>query len=614
MFDVKSELKKIAASPGVYILKNSNDNIIYIGKAVNLKNRVRQYFQASSQAQSPKVRNLASSVASFEYIVTDNEIEALILENNLIKKHRPKYNVLLKDDKTYPYIKLTTEEPFPRLLLTRSHTKDRGKYFGPFVNGTKRIDILDIIYKVWPIRRCAIKIPSSHNERPCLYYHINQCGAPCIELVSQEEYARVVDEVAEFLSGKSEGILERLQEEMLCYSESMEFERAAEIRDKIEAVKSLDEEQKLQRGEGDDKDVLAFAKKGDTALVQIFFLRGGKMIGRDQLMMTGVEGSEDSKILADFIKQFYGDNSFIPKELLLQADVADRETIAQWLSSMRESQVILTVPKKGEKHKLCELAQKNAALSIEQFGDHLRNEQMRTTSAIEEIRVALGLEASLERIEAFDISNTSGVMSVGSMVVFEGGKPKPSEYRKFRIKYVEGSNDFASMQEVVARRFLRYKEERENGKDKFLKLPDIVFVDGGAPQVAAAQGILEDLGIAIPVAGMVKDNAHKTRALLFDGREVFLKPSSEGFKLVVRIQDEVHRFAVEYHRRLREREMSRSQLDGIRGIGPARRKALLAHFKDIDKIRNADVETLMQVTGITKPAAQSVYDFFREEI
>lgn len=616
MFDIQEELKKLVPRPGVYLLKNENDNIIYIGKALNLKSRVRQYFQPSAQS-SPKIRSLTPNVASFEYIVTDNEIEALILENNLIKKHRPKYNVLLKDDKTYPYIKLTLGEAYPRLVLTRMHSKDKAKYFGPFVSGTKRTDLLEVIYKIWPIRRCSMKLPSNHSERPCLYYYINQCGAPCIELVSSEEYAKVVAEVADFLNGKSADILARLEEEMNACAENMEFEKAAELRDKIAAVKSLGDEQKLEGGIGEDQDVVAFAKHEDSALVQIFFIRNGKMIGREQLMLTGTEEASEAEIMADFVKQFYSENTFIPREVVLHGEIADSEAINSWLSSLREGPVSLTIPKKGEKYKLCELAHKNAQLAIEQFGNHLRNEQKRTVSAMDELRTALGLETKIERVEAFDISNTSGVLSVGSMVVFENGKPKPSDYRKFRIKYVDGPNDYASIQEIIARRFLRYKEEKETDNlqaAKFIKLPELVLVDGGALQLRAAEDILSDLGLEIPVAAMVKDGTHRTRGMLFRGREVSLETRSEGFKLLVRIQDEVHRFAIEYHRKLREREMSRSQLDGIKGIGPARRKALLGHFKDIEKIRNADIEVLLQTPGMTKAAAKSVYDFFREEI
>ena len=596
-------------------MKNSSGEIIYIGKAVNLKSRVRQYFQISSQATSPKVRNLAPNIAWFEYIVTDSELEALILENNLIKKHWPKYNILLKDDKTYAYIKVTLGEAFPRVISTRLHKKDKAKYFGPFVSGQTRLEVLDVVHKIWPLKRCTKKLPLNTLERPCLNYHIGQCKAPCAGLISEEDYAAIIQEVLAFLSGKSAAIIKRLEAEMAQCAANMEFERAAELRDKINAVRSLDDEQKLENA-GDNQDVIAFAKSEDRALVQIFFIRSGKMTGREQLMLTGIGDLDDSEIITSFIQQFYSETTFIPKELIIQSDIEERDVITQWLTHLCEHPVVLTVPKKGEKLKLCELAARNAQLALDQFGEHLLRETTRTQSALEELQQALGLQGKLERIEAYDISNTSGVLAVGSMVVFENGKPKNSDYRKFRIKYSDGLSDYDSLREVIARRFLRYKQEREDGDDgsaKFIKLPDLILMDGGEVQVSAAEQILKDLEIYIPIAGMVKDDRHKTRGLLYGGGHVELSRKSEGFKLVTRIQDEVHRFAVEYHRRLREREMVRSQLDDIKGIGKKRRQALMKHFKDINKIRFADEHELAQAPGMTTAAAKAVYEYFKTE-
>ena len=619
-FNIGEELRKLPQKPGVYIMKNTADNVIYIGKAVNLRSRVRQYFQPSSQQTSLKLRNLSPNIAAFEYIVTDSELEALILENNLIKKHRPKYNVLLKDDKSYSYLKLTLGEDYPRLVMTRLHKKDRSKYFGPYASVQTRDDILETIHKVWPLRRCSKKLSyesaPSKAERPCLNHHIGQCKAPCNGLIAQEDYEQMIQEVLAFLNGKSSGIRKRLEAEMAQCAIGMEFEKAAELRDKINAIRSMDDEQKLEAAGADNQDVIGFAKSDDTALVQIFFIRGGKMTGREQLMMTGAGGQEDSDILTGFIKQFYSETTFIPKEIVAQCEPLDRDTITVWLSHLRDSPVTIAVPKKGEKLGLCELAARNAQLALEQFGEHMARERDRTVSALDELCAALGLQGRAERIEAYDISNTSGVLAVGSMVVFENGKPKTSDYRKFRIKYSDGQSDYDSLREVIARRFLRYKQEYEDADEngaKFLKLPQLILMDGGAAQVAAAEEILGSLEIDIPVAGMVKDKRHRTGALLFRGREAELPRKSEGFKLLTRIQDEVHRFAVEYHRRLREREMVRSQLDEIKGIGPKRRQALMQHFKSIDKIRFADEAALAKAPGMTAPAARAVYDFFKTE-
>ncbi|MCL2618552.1 MAG: excinuclease ABC subunit UvrC [Defluviitaleaceae bacterium] len=601
-------------------MKNAADGIIYIGKAVNLRSRVRQYFRQSAQEASPKLKSLSPNIATFEYIVTDSEIEALILENTLIKKHRPRYNVLLKDDKSYAYLKLTMDETFPRLIIARQVKKDKARYFGPFVSSQTRTDILEAVQKIWPIRTCAKKLGENpaNFERPCLNYHIGRCKAPCNGLISREEYGVMIQEVLAVLNGKTGGIVKRLEAEMAANAANMEFEKAAYLRDKINALRVLDEQQKLDTAGADDQDVLGIAKNGDTALVQIFFVRGGKMTGREQLMMTGAQDQDASDIVTGFVKQFYSETTLIPGEIVLGHDLPERGLLAAWLSHLRGAAVSVTVAKKGEKLGLCELAANNAKLSLDQFGEHIAREHARTTSAADELFAALSIPASAggaERIEAYDISNTSGVLAVGSMVVFENGKPKNSDYRKFRIKYGDGQSDHDSLREVIARRFLRYKQELEDGGEhgKFLKLPRLILMDGAAAQVAAAEGILEDLGIDIPVAGMVKDNRHRTSSLLYKGREVTLPRKSEGFKLLTRIQDEVHRFAVEYHRRLREREMTRSRLDDIRGIGPARRKALMRHFKDIDTIRFAGEAELAAIPGMTAAAAKAVYEYFYTE-
>ncbi len=615
MFDIQEELKKLPNKPGVYIMKDKKDTIIYVGKAINLKNRVRQYFQASSSAQNPKVKNMAPNIKSFEYIVTDNEVEALILECNLIKKHTPKYNVMLKDDKTYPYLKLTVNEPFPRLFITRVHKKDKAKYFGPFTSGYALKEILDVVYKIWPLRKCSKKLPiEGKKERPCLNYHIGQCKAPCNDLISKEEYEKMIEEIISFLNGKSGFILKKMEQQMLDYSSNLEFEKAAEIRDKINSIKRLDERQKITGAPGEDQDIIAFARAHNEALVQIFFVRNGKMTGREHFMMYGVDTLTRAEVTTEFIKQFYSETTFIPKEIIVETDVLEKDILISWLSKVKEQNVIITTPQKGEKLKLVQLAAKNAILELEHFGEQLKREQQKTIGALKEIQNALGISNTIERIEAYDISNIQGFESVGSMVVFENGKSKSSDYRKFRIKSVLGPDDYASMEELITRRFLRYKKEKEQSDNltaKFLKLPDIIFMDGGKGQVHSAEKVLRDLNINIPVCGMIKDDRHRTRGLIFNNEEIFLPISSEGFKLITRIQDEVHRFAIEYHRKLREKKQIKSVLDDIPGIGNTRRKALLRHFGDVNKIRDASIEELAAIDSMNTKAAEEVYKFFR---
>lgn len=613
MFDFNEELKKLPDRPGVYIMHDSSDEIIYVGKAVNLKNRVRQYFQ-NSKNKSPKVSAMVSHIAYFEYIVTDSEMEALLLECNLIKEHRPKYNVMLKDDKTYPYIKVTTNEEFPRIFITRKYVKDKNRYFGPITDVTAAKETVELINKLFPIRKCKKKFPRDiGKERPCLNYHIGQCLAPCDNMVTKEEYAGIVDEVLAVLDGKYDYIIKYLEGLMYAASENMDFEKAAAYRDRISGIKKIMEKQKITNTGVGDSDVIAFSRAMDEALVQVFFIRGGKLSGREHFLINAPDYIDRSGIMTQFVKQFYSGTAYIPKELILEEELIEEEetAILELLESMRGSKVTITVPQKGDKHKMVELAARNAAITFERIGERIKKEQKQTIGALNEIKEALSLEKIPLRIESYDISNTQGFESVGSMVVFENGKAKNSDYRKFKIKTVIGSNDFASMKEVITRRLLHYiKEKNETGS--FARLPDMIFVDGGKTQITAATEAMDEVGIFIPVCGMVKDDRHRTRGLLYNGEEIELKSNSEGFKLITRIQDEVHRFAIEYHRKLRSDKQVHSILDDIEGIGPKRRKALMMHFGDIESIQNAEVEDLLEVEGMTIKAAESVYLFFHK--
>jgi excinuclease ABC subunit C len=616
MFSIQEELRRLPKKSGVYLMKDENGVVIYVGKAVNLANRVRQYFQESS-AKSPKVQSMVGKIREFEYVVTDNEVEALILECNLIKKHNPRYNVMLKDDKTYPYVKLTMDEPFPRALMVRRREKDKAKYFGPFTSSSSVRESLDLIRGIWPLRACSRKLPKEiGKDRPCLYHHIGQCLAPCAGKVGQAEYRRMAEEVALFLGGKRTEIISGLEAEMRKRSDDLEFEKAMELRDKIQALKVLSEKQKAAGSDGDDQDVIALARANEEALAQVFFIREGRMVGQEHYMMANVASATRQEVMTEFVKQFYGGAAFVPRELVLEEDILDKEAILKWLSGVKGKSVSVVVPQRGEKLKLVEMASKNAILTLDQFGEHMRREREKTTGALEEIRGALGLESPIRRIEAYDISNVQGFESVGSMVVFEDGKPKNSDYRKFKIKGVKGPNDYASMEEVLARRFARYKQELEEKADqakaKFLRLPDVLFVDGGKGQITSAKKALEEMGVALPVCGMVKDDRHRTRGLLYEGEEISLPYTSEGFKLVARIQDETHRFAVEYHRKLRQDAAVRSALDDIKGIGPARRKSLLKKFKTIEGIANAGLEELAETEGMGRRAAEAVFNFFRQ--
>ena len=616
MFDIQEELKKLPQKPGVYLMKDENGHIIYVGKAVNLKNRVRQYFQ-SSRNQTAKTRSMVPNIREFEYIVTDSEMEALLLECNLIKKHHPYYNILLKDDKSYPYIKVTVQEMFPRIFITRRMEKDKAKYYGPFTDVLAAKETVETLHKLFPIRKCKKVFPRDiGKERPCLNHHIGQCIAPCSGRVSPEEYQVYIKDAMDFLEGKHHTIMKKMEQEMLTASENMEFERAAALRDKIAAIKSVAEKQKISNTGLGDADVISFVRAYEECLVQVFFIRGGKMTGRENFTLTAFAEQSRAEILTAFVKQFYSGTAYIPKEIILQEGLVEEESdlIAEYLAEKRASRVTLTVPVKGEKHKLTELAHKNAMLIFEQFGEKLKREEQRTKGAMEELRQALSLPNELKRVEAYDISNTQGFESVGSMVVFEDGRAKNSDYRKFKIKTVVGANDYASMKEVITRRLSHAIKENTEGKtSSFTRLPDLILMDGGKTQVHAAEEVLLAFGMDIPVCGMVKDDRHRTRGLLFHEQEIRIPLTSEGFKLVTRIQDEVHRFAITYHRKLRDERNLHSVLDDIKGIGEVRRKALLRHFGSIERIAAAEVADLLEVDGMTIPAAEQVYLFFHQE-
>lgn len=612
MFDIEEELKKLPAKPGVYIMHDKSDAIIYVGKAISLKNRVRQYFQ-SSRNLSPKIQKMVSLVARFEYIVVDSEMEALVLECNLIKEHRPKYNTMLKDDKHYPYIRVTVNEPFPRVLFARSRGKDKAKYFGPYTSGQAVKDTLDLLKKTYQIRNCNLNLPKEKNSRPCLYYHIGQCKAPCQGEISREAYGAAIEQVMAFLGGNLSLITKRLEQLMKEASMNLEFEKAAEYRDLLNSVHRMAERQKADADLTVDRDIAAIATAGEEAVVQVFFVREGKMIGREHFYLTGVEGEDRAFVLQEFIKQFYGGTPHIPKELLLSEELEERELLENYLSERSGRRVKIHVPKKGEKERLVELAEKNASMVLQKDAEKIAAEEKKTKGAADEIAELLGLR-SLGRTESFDISNTAGFASVASMVVFENGKPNKAEYRKFRIKTVQGSDDYASMREVLTRRFSHGLKELEEGtEEKFSKFPDLILMDGGKGQVNIAEQVLYELGIHIPVCGMVKDDKHRTRGLYFHNEELPMNQHSEGFRLLTRIQDETHRFAIEYHRSLRGKEQVHSILDEIEGIGPTRRRALMKAFGSQEAIREATEAELAAVDSMNAAAAHAVYTFFQKK-
>lgn len=611
MFNIEEELKKLPGKPGVYLMHDEKDHIIYVGKAISLKNRVRQYFQASRN-KGAKIEQMVTHIRRFEYIVTDSELEALVLECNLIKEHRPKYNTMLMDDKGYPFIKVTTNEAYPRIMLARTMQKDKAKYFGPYTSATAVKDTIDLIRKLYQIRSCNRNLPRDiGKERPCLNYHIKQCKAPCQQYISQEEYRKSIDEAIRFLNGHYDGILKDLEQKMQEASEHMEFEKAIEYRELLGSVRQIAQKQKITDSSGEDRDILAVANDAEDAVIQVFFIRGGRLIGRDHFFLRSAAEDSKSKILESFIKQFYAGTPFIPSELMLQEEIEEREILEQWLSKKKEQRVHIRVPKKGEKEKLVELARTNATLVLNTDKERLKREEGRTIGAVKEIEKLLGL-SGIVRMEAFDISNTSGFASVGSMVVYEKGKPKRNDYRKFKIKSVQGPDDYASMEEVLTRRFRHGLEEMESGEvmSGFTTFPDLILMDGGKGQVNVALEVLEKLNLQIPVCGMVKDDSHRTRGLYYNNVEIPIDRQSEGFKLITRIQDEAHRFAIEFHRKLRSQGQVHSILDEIQGIGPTRRKALMKHYASIEKIKNASVEELKSLPSMNEKSAKEVYSFF----
>ena len=611
MFHIEEELKKLPSKPGVYLMHDEKDNIIYVGKAISLKNRVRQYFQ-SSRNKGAKIEQMVTHIRRFEYIVTDSELEALVLECNLIKEHRPKYNTMLMDDKGYPFIKVTVNEAYPRVMLARTMQKDKAKYFGPYTSAGAVKDTIELVRKIYNIRNCNRNLPRDiGKERPCLNYHIKQCKAPCQGYISEQEYRKSIDQVMRFLNGHYDEVLKDLETKMQEASENMEFERAIEYRELLGSVKRIAEKQKITDSRGEDRDILAVAKDAEDAVVQVFFIRGGRLIGRDHFFLRNASDSTKGELLTSFIKQFYAGSPFIPGELMTHEELEEQELLEEWLTKKREHRVHIRVPKKGEKEKLVELARKNAALVLNTDKERLKREEGRTIGAVKEIERLLGLD-NLVRMEAYDISNTSGFASVGSMVVYEKGKPKRNDYRKFKIKSVSGPDDYASMEEVLTRRFNHGIEELEEGKElgSFTAFPDLILMDGGKGQVNIALSVLEKLNLQIPVCGMVKDDNHRTRGLYYNNEEIPIDRNSEGFKLITRIQDEAHRFAIEFHRKLRSQGQVHSVLDDIPGVGPARRKALMKHFVNIDAIRNASVEELKELPSMNEKSAIEVYKFF----
>ena len=614
MFLIEEELKKLPGKPGVYIMHGEKDEIIYVGKAVSLKNRVRQYFQ-SSRNKGAKIEQMVTHITRFEYIVTDSELEALVLECNLIKEHRPKYNTMLKDDKTYPFIKVTVNEPYPRILFTRTMKKDKAKYFGPYTSSTAVKDVIELVRKVYMIRSCNRTLPRDcGKDRPCLYYHMKQCTAPCQGYISQEEYKENISRVLHFLNGNFQETIDKLTEKMLAASEEMRFEDAAGYRDLINSIKRIGERQKITAYGEEDKDIIAVAMdesedlREQDAVVQVFFMRGGRLIGRDHFFLRVARGDTREQVLSSFLKQFYAGTPFIPAEIMLQTEIEDIQIIEDWLSARRKQRVHIRVPKKGTKEKLVELARENAWMVLSKDRERIKREEGRTIGAVKEIEGWLGLK-NIVRMEAYDISNISGFESVGSMVVYEKGKPKRSDYRKFKIKWVQGPNDYASMEEVLTRRFTH---ESRGEFDSFSVFPDLILMDGGRGQVNIARKVLEKLGIDIPVCGMVKDDNHRTRGVYFNNVEIPIDTESEGFHLVTRIQDEAHRFAIEYHRSLRSKEQVHSVLDDIPGIGETRRKALMRRFRSIENIRNASVEELSETQSMNAQSAEAVYSFFHK--
>ncbi len=617
IFQLEEELKKLPDQPGVYLMYDKNDTIIYIGKAVSLTKRVHQYFQASHN-EGVKKERMVRQIARFEYIITDSELEALVLECNLIKEHRPKYNTMLRDDKTYPYIKVTLSEEYPRVLFSRQMKKDKSRYFGPYTSSGAVKDTIDLLNKLYGLRTCRRNLPKDiGKERPCLNYHIRQCAAPCQAYISKEEYESRIAQAVRFLNGEYQPIMKELEEKMTAASMEMEFEKAAEYRDLLNSVKQIAQKQKITDANDEDRDVVGLAKDGEDAVIQVFFIRGGKLIGREHFYMKIAAEEEKEQILTVFIKQYYAGTPFIPRLVMLPLAIEEKDVIEEWLTKRRGQKAYIKIPKKGMKEKLVELAGKNARLILSQDREKLKREEGRTIGAMKEIARLLNLSDAV-RVEAYDISNISGFQSVGSMVVYEKGKPCRSDYRKFRLRTVSGPDDYASMHEVLTRRFEHGKAEQEELKEKglendygsFTRFPDLIMMDGGKGQVNIALRVLDELNLKIPVCGMVKDDNHRTRGLYYNNAEIPIERSSEGFKLITRIQDEAHRFAIEYHRSLRSKGQVHSVLDEIPGVGPSRRKALMMRFPSLDAIRQADVKELADTLSMNAKAAHAVYDYF----
>ena len=620
MFDIQEELKKLPDRPGVYLMHDEKDEIIYVGKARVLKNRVRQYFQ-SGYNKSIKIQHMVSHIAYFEYIITDSELEALVLECNLIKEYRPHYNTMLKDDKGYPYIKVTVQEAYPRILFARRMKRDKARYFGPYTSAGAVKDTIELMRRVYRIRSCNRVLPrDAGKERPCLYYQMGQCLAPCQGEVSEDVYRENVDRALRFLEGNDQEILQYLEDRMQKSAAALDFEQAAEYRDLMENVKRIGEKQKINQTGSEDRDFIAMAAEKDEAIVSIFFIREGKLLGRDHFHMSGVDGSSPGEVLTDFVKQFYVGTPYIPREICVEEELAEPEILADWLTGRRGTKVEILVPHRGRKKKMLDMVKENALNVLQRDMEKLKREEQRTTGAVRELEQLLGIPG-LKRMEAFDISNTNGFENVASMVVFENGKARKSDYRRFRIRSVEGPNDYASMDEALTRRFshgIREREEREKtGKGQelgsFTRFPDIIMMDGGKGQVNIALQVLKRLGLSIPVAGMVKDDFHRTRGLYYRNEIVPFPRNSEAFRMITRLQDEAHRFAIEYHKNLRSKEQVHSVLDDIKGIGPRRRKALMMHFKDIGRIREATVEELMEVETINERVAREIYAFFHSD-
>ena len=609
MFDIDAELKKLPASPGVYLMHDADDVIIYVGKAVILRNRVRSYFRSSTK-KTAKISQMVSQIAWFEYVVTDSELEALVLENNLIKEHQPKYNTMLKDDKTYPYIRVTADEDYPRIMMTRKPGKDSSKYFGPYVSAEAIRDTIEVLRKLYKLRTCRGSL-DKEEAKACLYYHLGQCEAPCLGGISKDAYREKINKAIDFLNGNYKPVLGYLTDLMMKYSEELNYEKAAEYRDLLESVKHVAQKQKITDTGGVDRDICGIAMSEESVIIQVFFVRDGRMIGREHYYMKQAreEGKED--ILSAFLMQYYSGTPFIPKEILLPYEPAGMDMISEWMSRAKGVKVSLIIPQKGAKEKLLELAMENARLLMEKDIEKIRHNYARTQGAVAEIEKLLGL-AQIKRIEAYDISNISGFASVGSMVVYEGGKPKKNDYRKFRIETVTGPDDYASMEEVLTRRFT-HALKREEAENAFFELPDVIFMDGGRGQVNIAEKVLAKLSLNIPVCGMVKDDNHRTRGLFYDNCEIAIDKDSEAFKLITRIQDEAHRFAITFHRGLRSKNQVHSVLDDIPGVGVARRKALMKHFESLEDIKKADIDELAGIPSFNQAAAKAVYEYFHGE-